>query len=99
MVEGTPRLHLYNPIGTVHGGYAASLLDNACGHAVQSKMMSGSTLELKVAFHKAITKDTGPLRAEDRLDRPARRLHRGKTERPHRQALRLGDVSLMVISS
>jgi uncharacterized protein (TIGR00369 family) len=59
MVEGTPRLHLYNPIGTVHGGYAASLLDNACGHAVQSKMMSGSTLELKVAFHKAITKDTG----------------------------------------
>ena len=70
VVEGTPGLHLYNPIGTVHGGYAATLLDNACGYAVQSKMMPGqvfTTLELKVAFHKAITKDTGPLRAEAKI--------------------------------
>ena len=57
VVEGTPGFHLYNPIGTVHGGYAATLLDNACGYAVQSKMMPGqvfTALELKVAFHKAI---------------------------------------------
>ena len=29
--EGTPGPHAYNPIGMVHGGYAATLLDSACG--------------------------------------------------------------------
>ena len=33
---GTPGEHAYNPIGTVHGGYAATLLDSACGCAVHS---------------------------------------------------------------
>ena len=68
--EGTPGLHVYNPIGTVHGGYAATLLNSACGCAVQSKL-SGSqaytTLELKVAYHKAMTAGTGPVRAEGRV--------------------------------
>lgn len=68
--EGVPGLHAYNPIGTVHGGYAATLLDSACGCAVQSKL-SGTqgytTLELKVAYHKAITSKTGLVRAEGRV--------------------------------
>jgi uncharacterized protein (TIGR00369 family) len=64
--EGTPDHHAYNPIGTVHGGYAASLLDSACGCAVHSRLEAGqgfTTLELKIAYHKAITADTGPVRA------------------------------------
>ncbi|RJG46886.1 PaaI family thioesterase [Mesorhizobium sp. DCY119] len=68
--EGTPSLSVYNPIGMVHGGYAATLLDSACGCAVHSKLSATqaySTLELKVAYHKAITKDTGLLRAEGRV--------------------------------
>ena len=67
VLEATPDVHLYNPIGTVHGGFAATMLDFACGYAVLSKLtpgMSHSTLEVKVAYHKAITKDTGPVRAE-----------------------------------
>jgi uncharacterized protein (TIGR00369 family) len=67
VLEATPDLHLYNPIGTVHGGFAATMLDFACGYSVLSKLtpgMSFSTLELKVAYHKAITKDTGPIRVE-----------------------------------
>ena len=36
--EGTPGPHAYNPIGTVHGGYAATLLDSACGCAVHSAL-------------------------------------------------------------
>jgi uncharacterized protein (TIGR00369 family) len=67
---GTPGEHAYNPIGTVHGGYAATLLDSACGCAVHSRLtalQAYTTLELKVAYHKAITKDTGLLRAEGRL--------------------------------
>jgi uncharacterized protein (TIGR00369 family) len=67
---GTPGPHAYNPIGMVHGGYAATLLDSACGCAVHTKLTAEqayTTLELKVAFHKAITSDTGPLRAEGRV--------------------------------
>lgn len=70
VVEGTPGLHVYNPFGVVHGGYAASILDNACGYAAQSKMAPGqtcTTLELKVAYHKAMTKETGPVRAEGKI--------------------------------
>ncbi|OAH45383.1 thioesterase [Sphingobium yanoikuyae] len=63
----TPGLAAYNPIGTVHGGYAATLLDSACGCAVHSKLSATqayTTLELKVAYHKAIKASTGTLRAE-----------------------------------
>lgn len=65
--EATPGLEVYNPIGTVHGGYAATLLDSACGCAVHSRLSATqayTTLELKVAYHKAITRETGRLRAE-----------------------------------
>jgi uncharacterized protein (TIGR00369 family) len=68
--EGVPGLHAYNPIGTVHGGYAATLLDSACGCAVQSRLDASqgyTTLELKVAYHRAMTEATGPVRAEGRV--------------------------------
>ncbi len=67
---GTPGEHAYNPIGSVHGGYAATLLDSACGCAVHSRLSATqgyTTLELKVAYHKAITHDTGRLRAVGRI--------------------------------
>lgn len=65
--EGVPGRHAYNPMGTVHGGYAATLLDSACGIAVASRLthdQTFTTLELKVAFHKAITEGTGKVRAD-----------------------------------
>ena len=68
--EGDPGRHAYNPIGTVHGGYAATLLDSACGCAVHSSLRADqgyTTLELKVAYHKAMTERTGPVRAEGRV--------------------------------
>ncbi|HYR90178.1 MAG TPA: PaaI family thioesterase [Terriglobia bacterium] len=68
--EGKPDDHVYNPIGSVHGGYAATLLDSACGCAVHSSLSATqayATLELKVAYHKVITRDTGVLRAEGRV--------------------------------
>lgn len=67
---GTPGEHAYNPIGMVHGGYAATLLDSACGCAVHSRLSATqayTTLELKVAYHKPITRETGELRAEGRV--------------------------------
>ena len=68
--EGVPGLDAYNPIGSVHGGYAATLLDSACGVAVQSRLgpsRSHTTLELKVAYHKAIKAETGLVRAVGRV--------------------------------
>ena len=68
--EGAPGEEVYNPIGTVHGGYAATLLDSACGCAVHSKLAPGqgyTTLELKVAYHKAMTSKTGVVRAEGKV--------------------------------
>ena len=64
---GRPGEHAYNPLGTVHGGYAATLLDSACGCAVHSRLterQAYTTLELKVSYHKAMTKNTGLVRAE-----------------------------------
>jgi uncharacterized protein (TIGR00369 family) len=68
--EGVPGLHAYNPIGTVHGGYAATLLDSACGCAAHSRLAANqgyTTLELKVAYHRPMTASTGPVRAEGRV--------------------------------
>jgi len=68
--EGVPGLHAYNPLGTVHGGYAAALLDSACGCAVHSSLAHGqsyTTLELKISYHKAMTAATGLVRAEGTL--------------------------------
>ena len=76
LFEGQPDLHAYNPIGTIHGGYAATLLDSACGCAVHSKLSAGqtyTTLELKIAYHKAMTAKTGLVRAEGRVASIGRR--------------------------
>ncbi|SMH37516.1 PaaI family thioesterase [Mesorhizobium australicum] len=74
--EGTPGLHVYNPIGMVHGGYAATLLDSACGCAVHTKLSAAqayTTLELKVSYLKAMTANTGPVRAEGKVIQMGRR--------------------------
>ncbi len=65
--EGAPGRNAYNPLGTVHGGYAATLLDSACGCAVHACLAPDqifTTLELKIAYHKAMTAETGMVRAE-----------------------------------
>jgi uncharacterized protein (TIGR00369 family) len=67
---GKPGPHAYNPMGIVHGGYFATLLDSACGCAVHSRLTAQqayTTLELKLAFHKPMTADTGMVRAEGRV--------------------------------
>ena len=75
--EGVPGEHAYNPIGSIHGGYAATLLDSACGCAVHSTLSATqtyTTLELKVSYLKAMTKDTGPVRAVGRIVSIGRRV-------------------------
>jgi uncharacterized protein (TIGR00369 family) len=74
--EGLPEYRYYNPIGTVHAGFAATLLDSALGCAIFSTLTKGdawTTLELKLNLVRALTKDTGSVRAEGRI------IHRGRT--------------------
>ena len=64
--EVVPGERHYNPIGVVHGGLAMTLLDSAMGCAVQTHMPAGAgytTLEAKTNLVRAITGDTGKLRA------------------------------------
>jgi len=75
--EAIPGAHVYNPIGSVHGGYAATLLDSACGCAVHSRLSATqgyTTLELKVAYHKGMTDQTGPVRCAGRVITIGRRV-------------------------
>jgi uncharacterized protein (TIGR00369 family) len=72
----TPGEHHYNPIGVVHGGLAATLLDSAMGCAVHSTLPAGTaytTLEVKVNFARAITGDTGRIVCEGAI------IHGGRT--------------------
>ena len=67
----------YNPIGVVHGGLLATVLDSALGCAVHSTLPVGvgyTTLELKVNFVRAVTRDTPPLRAEANVFHVGRRV-------------------------
>jgi uncharacterized protein (TIGR00369 family) len=62
-----PAEYHYNPIGVVHGGLAATLLDSAMGCAVHSKLPAGvgyTTLEIKVNYIRPMTAETGRLRCE-----------------------------------
>lgn len=64
---GEPGEVHYNPIGVVHGGLAATLLDSAMGCAVHSMLAAGvgyTTLEIKVNFIRPLTAATGPVRCE-----------------------------------
>lgn len=75
--EGTPDERHYNPMGGVHGGYAATLLDSACGIAVHSMLKPDqgfTTLELKVSYLRGMNDMTGPVRAEGRVVNIGRRV-------------------------
>ncbi len=64
--QGTPQLKHYNPLGTVHGGWYATLLDSALGCAVHTTLPAGrayTTAELGVNIVRAASHASGPLRA------------------------------------
>jgi uncharacterized protein (TIGR00369 family) len=61
---------LLNPMGTVHGGWALTLIDSVAGCAGLSLLPAGvgyTTIETKGNFSRPITKDTGRVRAEARV--------------------------------
>lgn len=75
--EGKPDRSVYNPLGPVHGGYAATLFDSACGIATHSALgpaRGHTTLELKVSYLRGLTADSGTVRATGRVISAGRRV-------------------------
>jgi uncharacterized protein (TIGR00369 family) len=65
--EGEPGEEHYNPIGVVHGGYAATMLDSVLGCAVHTTLPAGvayTSLGLEVKYLRPITRDTGRVLCE-----------------------------------
>ena len=65
-----PQEYHYNPIGTVHGGFAATLLDSALGCAVHTMLPAGTaytTLEIKVNYLRPLTSSTGKVYCEGKV--------------------------------
>lgn len=74
--RGVPGERHLNPLGTVHGGWAATLLDSALGCAVHSTLDKGeayTTVEFKVNLTRPITPRTGEVVCEGRV------IHKGRT--------------------
>ena len=75
--QGTPGMAHLNPMGTVHGGWFATLLDSALGCAVHTRMEPGrgyTTAELGVNLVKALTPRVQRVRAEGRVVHSGRQL-------------------------
>jgi len=75
--SGEPSEEHYNPIGVVHGGYAATLLDSALGCAVHTTLPAGvgyTSLGLEAKYVRPITRDTGRVLCEANV------LYRGRRQ-------------------
>jgi uncharacterized protein (TIGR00369 family) len=65
--EGAPHGDFYNPMGTVHGGWIATLIDTAMACAVHSSLKAGeifTTVEMNVTYVRPVQESTGKLRCE-----------------------------------
>ncbi|MFD0805173.1 PaaI family thioesterase [Nocardioides caeni] len=101
--ELDPELRHYNPIGSVHGGVFATLLDSACGCAVHSTLGVGegyTSLDLTVKFLKAVTVDSGRLRAVGTVLQRGRRtaLAEAKLYDGHGKLVAYASSSCMIFS-
>ena len=68
---------VYNPIGTVHGGWLCTILDSAAGCAIQTLLPAGvgySSIEIKVSFLRAVRTGSGPLKVTGRALKLGRRV-------------------------
>jgi uncharacterized protein (TIGR00369 family) len=104
VVAAEPGDSLLNPAGTVHGGFAATLLDSCMGLAVQSTLEKGvdqTTLEFKISLLRPITADTGPIRAEGVVMSRGRRVGtaEGRITDGHGRLLAHGTTTCLIFQS
>lgn len=76
VLHSVPGFRHYNPIGSVHGGYAAILLDSAMGLCIHSMLPPGTgytTLEFKISFIRGMSTESGTVRTEGKVLNVGRR--------------------------
>ncbi|HEX4831254.1 MAG TPA: PaaI family thioesterase [Trebonia sp.] len=81
--EGTPDESVYNPIGTVHGGFVCTLADTAAACAVHTTLAAGigyTSIDLNVSYTRPVTRDSGRVRAIGEIVKPGRRVAFAKAE-------------------
>lgn len=74
---GIPKVEYYNPLGSVHGGYTAALLDSCMSCAIHSTLEAGysyATVEIKINYVRPMTCDTGEVRAEGKVISSGKRI-------------------------
>jgi uncharacterized protein (TIGR00369 family) len=72
--EGTPSAQYLNPIGTIHGGWTATVLDGAMAYCVHSTLKAGesyTTIEMKINYVRPLFPSTRAVRCQSTL------IHRG----------------------
>ncbi len=92
LFRGTPSFDHYNPAGTVHGGWSATILDSALGCAVQSMLPKGmifTTVEFKVNLVRPLFDNTGEVVCVGNV------LHFGRTIATSQATLKRGDGKLL----
>jgi uncharacterized protein (TIGR00369 family) len=74
--SGRPSARFFNPLGTIHGGWTATILDSAMACAAHATLKPGegyTTLEMKINYVRPVMPGSGTVRCEGRL------IHRGGT--------------------
>ena len=77
VITAQPGADLLNPNGTIHGEFAATLLDSCMGLAIRTMLPRGvgsTTLEFKISFLRAVIADSGVLLAEGKAITSGRRI-------------------------
>jgi len=102
--EGETGPHLLNPLGSVHGGWALTLIDSVTGCAGLSLLPPGqlfTTIETKANFSRPIFKETGRVRAEGKVVSRGRQIisSEGRVLGPDGKVLAHGTSTLMVINT
>ena len=93
--EGEPGEEHYNPIGVVHGGYAATLLDSALGCAVHTTLPAGigyTSLGIEAKYVRPITRDTGRVLCEASV------LYRGRKQATAEATLTAAETGKLLAS-
>jgi uncharacterized protein (TIGR00369 family) len=91
--SGEPGEEHYNPIGVVHGGYAATILDSALGCAVHTTLPAGvgyTSLGLEVKYLRPISRDTGRVLCEGTV------VHRGRRQATAEASLTAEDTGKLL---